>query len=451
MDGRIAIVDDEITVCRRLTKALAKEGYEVESFQTAESLMARMAQNSFQVVFLDLRLPDMDGMQLLPEIKRRWEHAEVVIITGYGSIDSAVEAIQKGAYHYVTKPLKLDEVRLHARRALERVALKEEVDVLKRVLGEDRSSFNGLIGTSEVMQEIFSLMKKLAVVDCNVLLQGETGTGKELVARGIHNLSPRHSYPFVSFNCGGFAEELITSELFGHEKGAFTGAVATKIGLLETSHRGTVFLDEIGEMPPSMQVKLLRVIQEKKILRVGGTKPIDLDIRIIAATNKELKQEVQERAFREDLFYRLNVVTIKLPRLSERREDISLLIGHFIKKYSTALRKRISRMSPEAMEILLGYSYPGNVRELENIIERAVALAEGEEVRVTDLPPDLQKFGFYSLDGEDLLPLDEVEKRHIEKVLEKTGWNRNLTCEILDLPRTSLWRKMKKYGLSKHD
>ncbi len=451
MDGRIAIVDDEITVCRRLTKALAKEGYEVESFQTAESLMARMAQNNFQVVFLDLRLPDMDGMQLLPEIKRRWEHAEVVIITGYGSIDSAVEAIQKGAYHYVTKPLKLDEVRLHARRALEKVALKEEVDVLKRVLGEDRSSFNGLIGTSEVMQEIFSLMKKVAVVDCNVLLQGETGTGKELVARGIHNLSPRHSYPFVSFNCGGFAEELITSELFGHEKGAFTGAVATKIGLLETSHRGTVFLDEIGEMPPSMQVKLLRVIQEKKILRVGGTKPIDLDIRIIAATNKELKQEVQERAFREDLFYRLNVVTIKLPRLSERREDISLLIGHFIKKYSTALRKRISRMSPEAMEILLGYSYPGNVRELENIIERAVALAEGEEVRVTDLPPDLQKFGFYSLDGEDLLPLDEVEKRHIEKVLEKTGWNRNLTCEILDLPRTSLWRKMKKYGLSKHD
>ena len=451
MDGRIAIVDDEITVCRRLTRALAKEGCEVEAFQTAEAFMSGMAQQSFQVIFLDLRLPDMDGMLLLPEIKKRWEHAEVVIITGYGSIDSAVEAIHKGAYHYVTKPVKLDDVRLYARRALEKVALREEVDVLKRVLAEERSSFNGLIGTSGVMQEIFGLMKKVAVVDCNVLLQGETGTGKELVARAIHNLSSRHSYPFVSFNCGGFAEELISSELFGHQKGAFTGAVATKIGLLETSHRGTVFLDEIGEMPPSMQVKLLRVIQEKKILRVGGTLPIDLDIRLIAATNKDLKQEVQEKAFREDLFYRLNVVNIKLPRLSERREDITLLISHFIKKYSTALRKKISRMSPEAVEILLGYSYPGNVRELENIIERAVALADGEVVRVADLPEDLQKLGFLSLEGEDLLPLEAVEKQHIIKVLERTGWNRNLASEVLDLPRTTLWRKMKKYGLSKQE
>jgi DNA-binding NtrC family response regulator len=451
MDGRIAIVDDEITVCRRLTDSLTKEGYEAEAFQSAESFMARMAQKVFHLVFLDLRLPDMDGMKLLSEIKKRWEHTEVVIITGYGSIDSAVEAIQKGAYQYVTKPLKLEVVRLHARRGLEKVALEEEVDTLKRVLGEERSSFNGLIGTSEVMQEIFGLMKKVAGVDCNVLLQGETGTGKELVARAIHNLSPRHSYPFVSFNCGGFAEDLITSELFGHEKGAFTGAIATKIGLLETSHGGTVFLDEIGEMPLSMQVKLLRVIQEKRILRVGGNRPIDLDIRIIAATNKDLKQEVQERAFREDLFYRLNVVTIKLPRLSERREDISLLIGHFIKKYSTALRKKISRMSPEAMEILMGYSYPGNVRELENIVERAVALAEGEVVKVTDLPPDLQKLGFLSLEGEDLLSLEEIEKQHITKVLKKTGWNRNLTCEILDLPRTTLWRKMKKYGLSNQE
>ena len=451
MDGRIAIVDDELTVCRRLTDSLTKEGYEAEAFQTAESFMARMAQKVFHLVFLDLRLPDMDGMKLLSEIKRRWEHTEVVIITGYGSIDSAVEAIQKGAYQYVTKPVKLEVVRLHARRGLEKVALKEEVDALKRVLGEERSSFNGLIGTSEVMQEIFGLMKKVAVVDCNLLLQGETGTGKELVARGIHNLSPRHSYPFVSFNCGGFAEGLISSELFGHEKGAFTGAIATKIGLLETSHRGTVFLDEIGEMPLSMQVKLLRVIQEKKILRVGGNRPIDLDIRIIAATNKDLKQEVQERAFREDLFYRLNVVTIKLPRLSERREDISLLIGHFIKKYSTALRKKISRMSPEAMDILMGYSYPGNIRELENIVERAVALAEGEVVKVTDLPPDLQKLGFLSLEGEDLLSLEEIERQHITKVLKKTGWNRNLTCEILDLPRTTLWRKMKKYRLSNQE
>lgn len=449
MDNRIAIVDDEITVCRRLQKALSKEGCEVETFLAAGPFLERMARVHFQVVFLDLRLSDSDGMNLLPEIKRRWEQAEVVIITGYGSIDSAVEAIQKGAYHYLTKPLKLEDVRLLAHRALEKVRLRQEVDTLKKVLGSQRSSFNGLIGTSKVMQEIFSLIQKVAVVDCNVLLQGDTGTGKELAARAIHNLSPRSSYPFVSFNCGSFTEELISSELFGHDKGAFTGAVATKIGLLETSHRGTVFLDEIGEMTSSMQVKLLRVIEEKKILRVGGTSPIDLDIRIIAATNKDLKQEVQEEAFREDLFYRLNVVTIKLPRLAERREDIPLLISHFMEKYSTALRKKIGSITPEAMEILSGYGYPGNVRELENIIERAVALADGEVVEVEDLPPDLQKLKFLSLNGQDLQTLEEVERRHILKALEKTDWNRNLTSEILALPRTTLWRKMKKYGISK--
>jgi len=449
MDGRIAIVDDELTVCRRLTDSLTKEGYEAEAFQTAGPFLERMARAQFQVIFLDLRLGDSDGMGLLSEIKRRWEQAEVVIITGYGSIDSAVEAIQKGAYHYLTKPLKLEDVRLLADRALEKVRLRQEVDTLKKVLGGQRSSFNGLIGTSKVMQEIFSLIQKVAVVDCNVLLQGDTGTGKELAARAIHNLSPRSSYPFVSFNCGSFTEELISSELFGHDKGAFTGAVATKIGLLETSHRGTVFLDEIGEMTSSMQVKLLRVIEEKKILRVGGTSPIDLDIRIIAASNKDLKHEVQEEAFREDLFYRLNVVTIKLPRLAERREDIPLLVSHFMEKYSTALRKNIASITPEAMEILSGYGYPGNVRELENIIERAVALADGEVVEVEDLPPDLQKLKFLSLDGENLLTLEEVERRHILKALEKTNWNRNLTSEILALPRTTLWRKMKKYDISK--
>jgi len=449
MDGRIAIVDDELTVCRRLTDSLTKEGYEAEAFQTAESFMERMAQKVFHLVFLDLRLPDMDGMKLLSEIKKRWGHTEVVIITGYGSINSAVEAIQKGAYQYVTKPLKLEVVRLHAQRALEKVRLRQEIDTLKKVLGGQRSSFNGLIGTSKVMQDIFSLIQKVAVVDCNLLLQGETGTGKELVARAVHHLSPRSSSPFVSFNCGSFTEELISSELFGHDKGAFTGAVATKIGLLETSHRGTVFLDEIGEMPSSMQVKLLRVMEEKKILRVGGTSPIDLDIRIIAATNKDLKHEVQQGAFREDLFYRLNVVTIKLPRLAERREDIPLLVSHFMEKYSTALRKKIRSISPKVKEILSGYSYPGNVRELENIIERAVALADREVVEVEDLPPDLQKLKFLSLDGENLLTLEEVERRHILKALEKTNWNRNLTSEILALPRTTLWRKMKKYGISK--
>ncbi|MBW1982585.1 MAG: sigma-54-dependent Fis family transcriptional regulator [Deltaproteobacteria bacterium] len=448
MKKRLAVVDDELIVCRRLSRALSKEGYEVETFQAAEPFLERMARKSFEVIFLDLRLPDTDGMAVLSQIKKNWQNSEVIIITGYGSIDSAIEAIKKGAYHYVAKPLKLNEVRLLAAGAVEKVRLKEEVARLQRSLDEERRSFSGLVGNSKVMQEIFNLIKKVAVVDCNVLLQGETGTGKELVARAIHNLSPRSSHPFVSFNCGSFTEELIANELFGHEKGAFTGAVATKIGLLETSHRGTVFLDEIGEMSFAMQVKLLRVIQEKKILRVGGTRPIDLDIRVIAASNKDLKELVEQGEFREDLYYRLNVVSIVLPRLEERKEDIPLLIAHFINKYSEGLRKQIRHVSPEAMEILLSYGYPGNVRELENIIERAVALAEGDVVRVEDLPPDLQKLEFLSLKGEDLLPLAEIEKRHIAKVLERTGWNRSLTCEILNLPRTTLWRKMKKYGLA---
>jgi transcriptional regulator with PAS, ATPase and Fis domain len=299
------------------------------------------------------------------------------------------------------------------------------------------------------MQEVFAMIKKVAVVDCNVLIQGESGTGKELVARSIHALSPRNRHPFVSFNCGGFTEELISNELFGHEKGAFTGAVATKIGLFETAAAGTVFLDEIGEMPQSMQVKLLHVIQEKRILRVGGTRSIDLDIRLIAASNKNIKKAVAAGSFREDLFYRLNVVTLYLPKLAERKEDLPLLISYFIEKYSRSFGKKISRIADRAMDILMNYNFPGNVRELENIIERAVALSEGEVIELKDLPPDMQKLEFRTFEGEGLLTLEEIEKQHIARVLAKTGHNKSLSARILNLPRTTLWRKMKHHGLQK--
>jgi len=297
------------------------------------------------------------------------------------------------------------------------------------------------------MQEIFALIKKIAIVNCNVLLQGESGTGKELAPRSIHLLSPRKERPFVSFNCGGFTEELICKELFGHEKGACTDATATKIGLLESADGGTVFLDEIGEMPLSMQVRLLRVIQEKKILRVGGTKPIDLDIRIIAATNKDLKKAIEEGSFRKDLFYRLNVVSLCLPRLAERKDDIPLLISHFIEKYSRTFGKKTKRVSPQVLDILMEYDFPGNVRELENIIQRAVALEEGVVISAKNLPSDLQRLEFRTLEGDGLRTLEEVEKEHILRVLKKTRYNKSLSCKILNLPRTTLWRKMKKYDL----
>ncbi len=445
---RVAVVDDEMTVCNRLKRVLEKDGYEVVTFQSARTFLDSVARNPFSIVFLDLMLPDANGMEVLPNIKKCQKNVEVVVITGHGSIDSAIEAIKRGAYHYVTKPFKLEEIRLLAAGAREKIGLREENRRLREAMGGEEP-LDGFIGNSGAMQEIFSMVRKVSAVNCNVLLQGESGTGKELVARSIHRLSPRRDGPFVSFNCGGFTEELICNELFGHERGAFTGATITKIGLLESAAGGTVFLDEIGEMPSSMQVRLLRVIQERRILRVGGTKSIDLDIRLIAASNRDIKKATTEGTFREDLFYRLNVVTLYLPRLAERKDDIPLLISSFIEKYSRPFGKRVKSISSQALDILLHYNFPGNIRELENIIQRAVALAEGDLIRTEDLPSDLQKLEFNSLDGEGLLSLEEVEKQHIARVLEKTDHNKALSSKILNLPRTTLWRKMKRYDLLK--
>ncbi|NCP08956.1 MAG: Fis family transcriptional regulator [Deltaproteobacteria bacterium CG23_combo_of_CG06-09_8_20_14_all_51_20] len=447
---RVAVVDDELTVCARLKRVLEKDGFEVEAFQSARSFLESFARDPFPIVFLDVMLPDANGIEVLAIIKKSQRDVEVIIITGHGSIDSAIEAIRRGAYHYVTKPFKLEEIRSLAGGAREKIGLREENRLLREALGGG-GPLDGFIGNSGVMQEIFSMVRKVAVVNCNVLLQGESGTGKELVARSIHRLSPRKDGPFVSFNCGGFTEELICNELFGHEKGAFTGATITKIGLLESGAGGTVFLDEIGEMPSSMQVRLLRVIQERRILRVGGTRPVELDIRLIAASNRDIKKAASEGTFREDLFYRLNVVTLYLPRLAERKDDIPLLISYFIEKYSRPFGKKVKRISPQALDILLHYNFPGNIRELENIVQRAVALAEGEMIRTEDLPSDLQKLEFSSLDGEGLLSLEELEKQHIARVLEKTDHNKVLSSKILNLPRTTLWRKMRKYNLLKGD
>ena len=443
---RVAIVDDEAVVCKRLSHALFKEGYEVEAFMSARSFLEAMIDRPFDVVFSDMRLPDMDGLELLPKIKALRPETEVIIVTGYGSIQTAIEAMREGAFHYVTKPVNFTEIRAIAKRAQEKIGMRmENARLREALLGS--SGLSSIVGNSPAIQDLFALVRKVAPVDCNVLIQGESGTGKALVALALHHLSPRKNQPFVTFNCGGFTEELISSELFGYEKGAFTGASASKVGLLEAASGGTVFLDEVGEMPLSMQVRLLHVLQERRILRVGGTKPVDLDIRVIAATNRDLKAEVEKGAFREDLFFRLNVVSTTLPRLADRREDIPLLVRHFIDKYALAFRKSVHGIDEQALGALTGYSFPGNVRELENIIERAVALTDGQTIGLLDLPEDIRNLEFDTLEGDGLPTLAEVERRYVIRILEKTGYNKRLAAQVLGVPRTTLWRKLKEYGV----
>jgi two-component system response regulator AtoC len=442
----IAVVDDEVIVQKRLKAALEKEGHQVDTYASGEELLSAIEGAAYDLVFLDVVLPGLDGMEVLKQLQARAPDTEVILITGQASIEAAVGAMKLGAFHYVSKPLKLDEIRNLAKKALEHRRLVMENRQLKARL-EPLEGWGEMIGVSPKMKEVFHVIGKLAPLDCNIIIQGESGTGKELVARLIHRESPRRERPFVAFNCGGFTEELIASELFGYERGAFTGAVATKIGILETAHRGTVFMDEIGDMPLSMQGKLLRVIQEKAITRVGGNRPIQLDLRFIAATNKDLKRAVAEGRFREDLYFRLNVVQITLPNLMERPEDIPLLIKYFVRHFSQRFAKKITGLDQAAGAVLKAYAYPGNVRELRNIIERAVALAEGETLTLADLPPDLQDYA--QAPNESWPTLEAQEKEYIRKVLKFTQHHLGESARILSMPRTTLWRKMKKYGLAK--
>ena len=446
MACRIAVVEDEAAARKRLAEALSRDGLHVEAFPDAESFLAKAEKVPFDVAVTDLMLPGLNGMEVLATLKSKGFATEVILVTGYGGVDMAVDAIKQGAFHYVTKPMKLAEVRNLVKSACEKVAMLQENRRLRQALREE-AGLASMIGTSVAMRRVFDIVRKIAPIGSNVLIQGASGTGKALVAKALHQLSPRNGAPFVSFNCGGFTAELIASELFGHEKGAFTGAGSARAGLLESAGGGTVFLDEIGEMPISMQVKLLHVIQERRILRVGGTRPIDLDIRVIAATNRDLKQETAKGFFREDLFYRLNVVTIHLPRLVDRREDIPLFIRHFTDKYALLFHKDVRAANNEVRDILANYDFPGNVRELENIIERAVALCEGDTLTVADLPQDLRQVEFVLVEGEGLSTLDDMERRHIARVLARAGRNKGLTAQILGIPRTTLWRKLKQYKL----
>lgn len=433
---------------RNLEHVMEKEGYDVVATQSGQNAFKLLEGQSFDVVLTDLKMEKVDGMQILKRCKELYPDREVIMITGYATIQSAIEAMKRGAYDYIAKPFKLDEVRKVVKEALEKVRLKKENAQLKEQLEKYQGKVK--IITQDVnMQRTLDIARQIAATDCNIVLTGESGTGKELFARYIHFNSNRAEGLFFAINCGAFTEELLSNELFGHEKGAFTGAATMKKGLIEIASGGTLFLDEITEMPPSMQVKLLRVIQEKDLLRVGGTEPVKVDVRFIAATNRDIQNAIKDGNFRQDLYFRINVVSLHIPPLSERRDDIPLLSYYFLKKYAVLMKKDITEISQDVMAILMNYDFPGNVRELENIIERGVALSNGNTIELAHLPEDLKELSIRTFrKKEGKIPsLEEQEESYIKWVLKEVGGNKTIAAQILGIDRVSLWRKLKKYGL----
>jgi DNA-binding NtrC family response regulator len=441
---KIFILDDEAVTVKRISQALKRDGYRVEGFISGQEALDKVKSDPPDIMVMDIRLEDADGVELMQKMHSRAPDLIVILMTGYASIEHAVNATKKGAFHYLEKPFKLNNLRRLIQEALLETRQKLQKDLLQREL-RDAGHFGEIIGASPAMLKLFKTIAQVAPLDCSILIQGESGTGKELVARSLHLNSPRAPKPFVSFNCGSFSEELIANELFGHEKGAFTGALTTKLGLLETANGGTVFLDEIGEMPQSMQVKLLRVLQERSFLRVGGVTPIKLDVRLIAASNRNLEKMIAAGQFRQDLYYRLKVVLIELPPLRQRLEDITPLTVHFANKAAEQFGKKPLAILPEFIDTLSSYSFPGNVRELEHIVERAVALNQDSTLRLSDLPPDIVP-GSAPPDEKAVAEsthLKDLEMDHILAVYRQCGYNQKKTARKLGISRTTLWRRMR--------
>jgi len=447
-EDSILVVEDEDIARRNLEHILRKEGYTVIATNSGAKALDLLQYQDFDLVLTDLKMEKVDGMQVLAKNRELHPYTEVIMITGYATVDSAVAAMKEGAYHYIAKPYKIDEIRQIVGQALIKRRLQLENLELKESL-KKAQPVPFIVGKSKVIIQVLKTIQQISSSDANVLILGESGTGKEMAAKTIHHLSPRSEKRFVAFNCGSFTEELMANELFGHEKGAFTGAVQEKKGLLQVADGGTVFLDEIGDMPMSMQVKLLRVIQEKELLRVGGVDPFPVDVRFIAATHRDLQEDVHTEHFRQDLFYRLNVIALRLPPLAERADDIPLLVNHFLAQRSRVTQKKIDAIEPEAMDLLCRYSWPGNVRELENIIERAVALGNGPVILVADLPDYIrnQSIETYRYHPSDIPTLEEQEKRYIQWVLERSEGNKTHAAKIMGIDRVSLWRKLKRYGI----
>jgi len=451
---RVLIIDDEPLMRMSISDALKDDGYEVHEAGLGKEGITLFRDNSFDVVITDLRLPDLDGIEVLKACRRYSPDAMVILITAHGSVDTAVEAMKFGAYDYVTKPFSMDELLLMVKRMMKMRSLERENEQLKEQVG-CRFQFSGIVARSEVMAAVLEKVKIVSQTDSTVLIMGESGTGKEVIANAIHCNSPRRDEPMIKLSCAALPETLLEAELFGYEKGAFTGALKQKKGRFELADKGTLFLDEIGEMSPATQVKLLRVLQEKTFDRLGGTETLSVDARIICATQRDLKQEVKAGTFREDLYYRLNVVPIILPPLRERRGDIMLLANHFLKLFSEQHNKPIKGFSVDAMEMVLKYPFPGNVRELENAVERAVVMGKSEEIHPWDLPDEINSEAARVIgeveNYENLSKaIKDFERQYIVKVLDETKGNRSLAAKMLGVSRKTLWEKCKVLEIGKN-
>jgi DNA-binding NtrC family response regulator len=454
---KILLIDDSQEILTSLSEYLAMEGYEVDSSLDGTGGISRMEGRFYDIVLSDLKMPGISGMDVLKYVNENSPDSICIILTGYGTIKNAVEAIKSGAFDYLTKPVKMEEVLVTFKRAIEHRNLKRENMNLRSQL-KKKYKFENIIGDSEPMQHVFETVEKVADTDSTVLILGESGTGKELIAKALHYNSFRRDGPFIPVNCAAIPGELLESELFGHEKGAFTNAIRTRIGRFELANGGTLFLDEIGDMDPNLQSKLLRVLQERQFERIGGIKPIKSDIRVIAATHQDLKRAIQQKRFREDLYYRLNVIPIEVPPLRNHKTDVPLLVHHFLTQFGKSKKKKMDGPTDEALQKLMEYDWPGNVRELENMIERIIILSNNATIGVEDLPDKLQALpeaegarqveipdGGMSLET----AIDEFEKQLILQALNKTGWVKNKAAQLLQLNRTTLIEKIKRQNLQR--
>jgi DNA-binding NtrC family response regulator len=437
----ILIVDDEESVRDSLVNWFTDDGYRVESAENAKEALTLLEEKDFDIVLADIKMPGMDGMEMHQRIKALDNEPIVIIMTAFASVDTAVQALKNGAFDYVTKPFDPDDLSHLIRNAATQALLrKENRELMNKITS--LVDVEDIVGESQALKKVLEEVERVAQSNSSVIITGESGTGKELVARAIHSNSPRKYFPLISVHCGALTESLLESELFGHEKGAFTGAAFNRKGRFEMADGGTIFLDEIGTISPKMQVELLRVLESKSFVRVGGNKEIRSDFRVICATNRDLKELVEKGIFREDLYYRLNVVNIRIPPLRERREDISMLVQHFIMKYCTSMSRDMVSIEPAAMKHLEDFEYPGNVRELENMIERAIVVGNGKVIRLRDLPLGKEVI------SSSVESLDDLERKHITRILEKYQWNISRTARALKVDRATLYNKIRKYGLT---
>jgi len=448
MKAKLLIVDDERHIREGLEKALSTDGYEVELAADGKEAMEKIEEGDIDLVITDLKMPHLSGDELMKAALEQYPYLPVIILTGHGTIENAVEAMRNGAYDYITKPLNIDKLSLIVKRALENSSLKRQNRELLNQL-KKKYSFENIIGKSSAMKKVFETIELVAPSRANVLIYGESGTGKEMIADAIHHNSPRRDKPYIKVHCAALPETLLESELFGHEKGAFTGAITRKRGRFELAHTGTIFLDEVGEISPQTQVKLLRVVQEREFERVGGEQSIKIDVRIISATNKNLKEEIEKGNFREDLYYRLDVVSIHVPPLRERKDDIPLMVHKFIEEFSIENNKQIEGITNGALQALMNYKWPGNVRELRNVIESIVVLTKSKVITEQDLPSYI-----LSKDEQEALKipagssLKEAERKLILFTLQNTGGNKSRASEILKIGRKTLHRKLSEYGIA---